>query len=212
MRRTTRRPSIRRRHARCSTTSRTGRTSIASADRNTPTPAPSSSAAGSPPTAASASGAFRRWWRRRSTGRCIRHRASRDAVSDNGIDIYAFYMMVNARSSPAAQKAAWKLVRFYTDHAAQLFAGAGLFVPRKEVTGQRGLQVQPGRAVLPRRAEEGTVLATRGRLRPGARCDAARPRQDAARRVGRSGAAGDERRGERGAEPRTRPGRGAGVK
>ena len=56
------------------------------------------------------------------------------AVSDNGIDIYAFYMMVNARSSPAAQKAAWKLVRFYTDHAAELFAGAGLFVPRKDVT------------------------------------------------------------------------------
>ena len=56
------------------------------------------------------------------------------AVSDNGIDAYAYYMMVNARSSPAAQKAAWKLVRFYTDHAAQLFAGAGLFVPRKEVT------------------------------------------------------------------------------
>ena len=43
-------------------------------------------------------------------------------------------MMVNARSSPAAQKAAWKLVRFYTDHAAELFTGAGLFVPRKEVT------------------------------------------------------------------------------
>ena len=43
-------------------------------------------------------------------------------------------MMVNARSSPAAQKAAWKLVRFFTDHAAELFTGAGLFVPRKEVT------------------------------------------------------------------------------
>jgi multiple sugar transport system substrate-binding protein len=56
------------------------------------------------------------------------------ATSDNGVDAYAYYMMVNARSSPAAQKAAWKFVRFYTDHAAELFAGAGLFVPRKEVT------------------------------------------------------------------------------
>jgi len=58
-----------------------------------------------------------------------------DAVSDNGLDIYAYYMMVNARSSPEVQKAAWKLARFYTDHAAELFAGAGLFVPRAEVTG-----------------------------------------------------------------------------
>ncbi len=57
-----------------------------------------------------------------------------DATSDNGLDIYAYYMMVNARSSPAVQKAAWKLARFYTDHAAELFAGAGLFVPRTEVT------------------------------------------------------------------------------
>jgi hypothetical protein len=65
------------------------------------------------------------------------------AVSDNGMDIYAFYMMVNARSSPAAQKAAWKLVRFYTDHAAQLFAGAGLFVPRKEVTDSEAYRSNP---------------------------------------------------------------------
>jgi multiple sugar transport system substrate-binding protein len=57
-----------------------------------------------------------------------------DAISDNGYDIYAYYMMVNARSAPAVQQAAWKLARFYTDHAAELFAGAGLFVPRTEVT------------------------------------------------------------------------------
>jgi multiple sugar transport system substrate-binding protein len=56
------------------------------------------------------------------------------AVSDNGYDIYAYYMMVNARSAPTVQQAAWKLARFYTDHAAELFAGAGLFVPRTEVT------------------------------------------------------------------------------
>ena len=57
-----------------------------------------------------------------------------DAVADNGIDIYAYYMMVNARSTPEVQNAAWKLARFYTDRAAELFAGAGLFVPRTEVT------------------------------------------------------------------------------
>ena len=52
-------------------------------------------------------------------------------------------MMVNARSSPAAQKAAWKLARFYTDHAAELFAGAGLFVPRQEVTDSEAYRSNP---------------------------------------------------------------------
>jgi multiple sugar transport system substrate-binding protein len=65
------------------------------------------------------------------------------ATSDNGIDAYAYYMMVNARSTPAAQKAAWKLVRFYTDHVAELFAGAGLFVPRKEVMESEGYKTNP---------------------------------------------------------------------
>jgi multiple sugar transport system substrate-binding protein len=53
--------------------------------------------------------------------------------SDNGYNAYAYYMMVNARSSTAVQKAAWKLARFYTDHAVELFTGAGLFVPRQDV-------------------------------------------------------------------------------
>lgn len=57
-----------------------------------------------------------------------------DARHDNGSDAYAYYMMVNARSPEAVQKAAWKFVRAFTDHAAELFTGAGLFVPRKEVT------------------------------------------------------------------------------
>ncbi len=56
--------------------------------------------------------------------------------ADEGFDAYAYYMMVNARSSPAVQKAAWKLARLYSDHAAQLFAGAGLFVPRPDVASQ----------------------------------------------------------------------------
>lgn len=57
-----------------------------------------------------------------------------DATHDNGFDAYAYYMMVNARSPVPAQKAAWKFVRMFTDDAAELFTGAGLFVPRKEVT------------------------------------------------------------------------------
>lgn len=52
---------------------------------------------------------------------------------DTGYDAYAYYMMVNARAAPAVQKAGWAFVRYYTDQAARLFAGAGLFVPRPEV-------------------------------------------------------------------------------
>jgi multiple sugar transport system substrate-binding protein len=52
---------------------------------------------------------------------------------DEGFDAYAYYMMVNARSAPEVQKAAWKFAKFYTDHAVELFKGAGLFVPRPDV-------------------------------------------------------------------------------
>lgn len=71
-----------------------------------------------------------------------------DAVSDNGFDAYAFYMMVNARSPAATQKAAWKLARFYTDHAAELFSGAGLFVPRKEVMDLPAYKANPTSTVF----------------------------------------------------------------
>ncbi|MBI1778996.1 MAG: extracellular solute-binding protein [Proteobacteria bacterium] len=61
-----------------------------------------------------------------------------DATNDSGFDAYAFYMMVNARSSAAVQKAAWKLARSYVDRAGELFAGAGLFVPKQEVAAKAG--------------------------------------------------------------------------
>ena len=48
-----------------------------------------------------------------------------DARIDNGFDAYAYYMMVNARSAPAVQKAAWKLARLYTDHAASCSPAPG---------------------------------------------------------------------------------------
>lgn len=56
-----------------------------------------------------------------------------DAKGDHGLDIYAFYMMVNARSAAPAQKAAWKLARMYLERSVELFEKAGLFVPRREV-------------------------------------------------------------------------------
>lgn len=66
-----------------------------------------------------------------------------DAASDNGFDAYAFYMMVNARSTPANQKAAWKYARMYIDRAVELFDKAGLFVPRQEVINSPGYKSDP---------------------------------------------------------------------
>jgi multiple sugar transport system substrate-binding protein len=66
-----------------------------------------------------------------------------DAVNDNGLDAYAFYMMVNARSTPANQKAAWKYARMYLDRSVELFEKAGLFVPRQEVLTSPGYKSDP---------------------------------------------------------------------
>jgi hypothetical protein len=67
-----------------------------------------------------------------------------DATNDNGFDAYAFYMMVNARSAPANQKAAWKYARMYLDRSVELFDKAGLFVPRQEVLTSKGYTSDPG--------------------------------------------------------------------
>ena len=67
-----------------------------------------------------------------------------DATSDNGFDAYAYYMMVNARSAPANQKAAWKFARMYLDRSIELFEKAGLFVPRQEVMTSPGYKSDPG--------------------------------------------------------------------
>jgi len=60
------------------------------------------------------------------------------AKNDNGFDAYAYYMMANARSAPAVQKAAWKFIRAFSDHAEELFTGAGLFTPREDVMSHTG--------------------------------------------------------------------------
>ena len=46
------------------------------------------------------------------------------------------------------QKAAWKFARFFTDHAAELFTGAGLFVPRKDVTDTPAFKANPSAQVF----------------------------------------------------------------
>jgi multiple sugar transport system substrate-binding protein len=71
-----------------------------------------------------------------------------DQNIDEGFDAYAYYMMVNARSPAPVQKAAWKFARFFTDHAAELFTGAGLFTPRKEVTDTEQFKSDPSAQVF----------------------------------------------------------------
>jgi ABC-type glycerol-3-phosphate transport system substrate-binding protein len=71
-----------------------------------------------------------------------------DATSDNGFDAYAYYMMVNARSAPANQKAAWKFARTYLDRSIELFEKAGLFVPRQEVMTSPGYKSDPGLGLI----------------------------------------------------------------
>ncbi len=56
----------------------------------------------------------------------------KDAVSDNGSDVYGYFIMVNARSKPDVQAAAWKLARYLTAHPAQYFDTAGLLQPTAE--------------------------------------------------------------------------------
>jgi multiple sugar transport system substrate-binding protein len=69
------------------------------------------------------------------------------AAKDNGFDNYAYYLMVNAKSPPEVQAAAWKFARFYTNYASDLFSTAGLFVPTpellasKEAMSGRGMDV-----------------------------------------------------------------------
>jgi multiple sugar transport system substrate-binding protein len=71
-----------------------------------------------------------------------------DAKVDQGFDAYAYFMMVNARSPAPVQAAAWKFARFFTDHAAELYAGAGLFVPRQEVIDTAQFKSDPAAQVF----------------------------------------------------------------
>ena len=54
------------------------------------------------------------------------------AVSDNGSDVYGYFIMVNARSKPDVQAAAWSLARFLTDHPAEYFQTAALLQPKAD--------------------------------------------------------------------------------
>lgn len=57
--------------------------------------------------------------------------AFRDATSQNNFDTYAYFHMVNARSAPEVQQAAWKLAYFLSQHPEEYLASAGLLQPKK---------------------------------------------------------------------------------
>ncbi|MBC7811438.1 MAG: extracellular solute-binding protein, partial [Burkholderiales bacterium] len=52
-----------------------------------------------------------------------------NAVNDNGLATFAYYMLVNAQSEPEVQAAAWKLAAFLIQEPARYMDEAGLFQP-----------------------------------------------------------------------------------
>ncbi len=56
-----------------------------------------------------------------------------NAVNQNHFDIYAYFHMVNARSEPEVQAAAWKLAAFLDSFPADYLEHTGLLQARKEV-------------------------------------------------------------------------------
>jgi multiple sugar transport system substrate-binding protein len=57
----------------------------------------------------------------------------RNAVNDNGAAVYGHYYMVNATSSPAVQKAAWKLNMYMSSHVEEFLDQVGLTIPSKKL-------------------------------------------------------------------------------
>jgi multiple sugar transport system substrate-binding protein len=55
------------------------------------------------------------------------------AVNDNGAAVYGHYYMVNASSSPAVQKAAWKLTWLFSSHVEEMLDQVGLIIPNKKL-------------------------------------------------------------------------------
>jgi len=55
-----------------------------------------------------------------------------NAVNQNHFDIYAYFHMVNSRSEPAVQEAAWQLAEFLDSHPVDYLANTGLLQARIE--------------------------------------------------------------------------------
>lgn len=66
-----------------------------------------------------------------------------NAVNQNHFDIYAYFHMVNARSDPEVQAAAWKLAAYLDSHPAEYLEQTGLLQARKEVVESEVYQQTP---------------------------------------------------------------------
>lgn len=66
-----------------------------------------------------------------------------NGVNNSYLDVYAYFFMVNSRSSEEVQQAAWKLAGFLLEHPDRYFAEGGLFQPRKSFVQSEGFQADP---------------------------------------------------------------------
>jgi multiple sugar transport system substrate-binding protein len=57
-----------------------------------------------------------------------------NAVNQNHFDIYAYFHMVNARSAPEVQAAAWKLAYYLNSHPIDYMVNTGLLQPKIELS------------------------------------------------------------------------------
>lgn len=66
-----------------------------------------------------------------------------NAKNKNHFDIYAYFHMVNARSAPEVQRAAWKLAGFLDSHPIEYMVSTGLLQARKELVESKEYQDTP---------------------------------------------------------------------
>jgi len=66
-----------------------------------------------------------------------------NAKNKNHFDTYAYFHMVNSRSAPEVQRAAWKLAAFLDSHPIDYMVNTGLLQPRKELAESKEFQEIP---------------------------------------------------------------------
>lgn len=66
-----------------------------------------------------------------------------NAVNDNYLDTYAYFLMVNSLSAEPVQAAAWKLAGYLTSFPERFYTEAGLFQPKAEFVASDAFQSDP---------------------------------------------------------------------
>jgi multiple sugar transport system substrate-binding protein len=67
----------------------------------------------------------------------------KDAKNKNHFDIYAYFHMVNSRSAPEVQRAAWKLAWYLDSHPIEYLVNTGLLQPQKKLTESKEFREVP---------------------------------------------------------------------